>query len=362
MSHRRSRAFQPLPRAATIATCAGLLLAIALTDRALIVLIPMVAHPRALELGVALDLTVVSALLAWWMLRRELGWGVGALVPLYFGSLFTARLALPTQYQSVLRPAHLLAAPLELLVFAWVALKVRAGRRAWARAGTGGHPDAGDRLDASAREALGPGRLSDVFATELTVLRYALLSWRETPPHGDHMLSYHRGSAYGAIAVAVILASAAEIPAMHLLVGLWSAPAAWLLTILGVYGVLWVVGDWRACRARPVRVENGTLRIRFGLRWRMDVPLEHILSARPATGSERAHRRSVDLRLALPGAAWTRIELDRPVTATGMYGLRREVRTLGLGVDQPERLSAALDAFRAARPRPPSEHTDDERT
>jgi hypothetical protein len=357
-----AHALAPLPRGLSVTLCVGLLATVAVVDRSLIGLTPVVPHPRALELGVALDLTVVSALLAWWMLRRELGWSVGALIPLFFGSLLTARLALPPQFESILRPMDLLAVPLELLALGWLMVKAHAARKAWVEAGCHGLQDAGDRLNDSAREALGPGRLTDVFATELTVLRYSLLSWREPAPAESGTLSYHRRSAYGAIVVAVILASAAEIPAMHLLLGLWSKPVAWVFTALGIYGVLWVVGDWRACRLRPVRVEHGTLRIRFGLRWRVDVPMGHILTVRAATGAERAQRRSVDLRLALPGTAWTRIELDHPVTAVGMYGLRRRVRTLGLGVDDPERLGAALEPFRAARPRPATEHTDDERT
>jgi len=355
-----THALTPLPRGLSVALCLGLLTAIALVDRTLITLVPVAPHPNALELGVALDLTVVSALLAWWMLRRELGWRVGALIPLFFGSLLTARLALPPQYESALRPMDLLAIPLELLALGWVLLKAGAARKAWVEAGAG-RPDAGDRLDATAREALGSGRVTEVFVTELTVLRYALLSWRDTVPEAGGTLSYHRRTAYGAIVLAIILASAAEIPAMHLLVALRSETAAWLLTTVGAYGALWVVGDWRASLLRPVRVEDDTLRIRFGLRWRVDVPLEHILSVRPATGAERAHRKSVDLRLTLPGAAWTHIELDRLVTAVGMYGIRRQVRTLGLGVDEPERLSAALEAFRGARPGTPGEHIDDER-
>ncbi len=355
-----TRALMPLPRGLSMALCVGILVAIALVDRAVIPLMAVAPHPRALALGVALDLTVVSALLAWWMLRQELGWGPGALVPLFLASLLSARLALPDDYEAVLRPMQLLAAPVELVVLVWIGLKLRDGRRAWSASGS--TLDAGDRVDLAAREVLGAGRLAAVFATELTVLRYALLSWRDSAPSGEDTLTYDRRTSYGAILVALLLVSAAEIPALHLMVSLWSDTAAWLLTGLGAYGVLWIVGDWRACRLRPVRVDGDILRIRFGLRWRVDVPMEHLRQVRAPTGTERSDRSAVDLRLALPGASWQLLELDRPVTAVGMYGLQRQVRTLGLGLDAPERLMTALETYRAARPGPPSEHSHDERT
>ncbi len=155
-------------------------------------------------------------------------------------------------------------------------------------------------------------------------------------------LTYHRKTAYGAIVFVLLLATLAEVPAVHFLVRQWSERAAWLLTGLGLYGVLWIIGDWRASRTRPIRVEDGTLRVRFGLRWRLDIPLGAILEVRAPTTAEKSARDAVDLKLALAGASWMRLELDRPVQARGPYGMRREVRTLGLGLDEPDRLRTLL--------------------
>jgi len=63
----------------------------------------------------------------------------------------------------------------------------------------------------------------------------------------------------------------------------------------------------------------------------------------------------VDLRLALPGASWTRVELASPLRAAGPLGLSRTVRVLGLGVDEPGALAAAVEAGRGSTPGPDPE-------
>lgn len=85
-------------------------------------------------------------------------------------------------------------------------------------------------------------------------------------------------------------------------------------------------------------------------RWsvKLDVPVDRIVAVRVAPGPGLATKPAADLRLALPGAPPVVLELDRPVTAVGIYGLRREVRTLALGLDEPGRLAALLSRAGAA--------------
>lgn len=341
-----ARALTPLPRGLTVALCGVVLATVALVDRQAALLGALSAHADAVDTAATIDLTLGASLITWWMLGRDFRWSPWALVPLYFASLALAGAALPDGHRDALRWAHLAAAPLELLALAFLVGKVRAARRAY-RSGTlaGSAPDVQAALQHAAEQALGPGRFAEVIAYEASVIAYALGAGRADDAGGDTAaahLSYHRKSAYGAIVFALLLATVVEVAGVHFLVSLWSHRAAWILTGLGVYGALWVFGDWRACRLRPVVVDRGALRIRFGLRWRLDVPLDAVQAVRAPTPEERAGKRAVDLRLALPGATWQVLELDRAVEAQGIYGLRRSVRTLGLGLDEPARLQAAL--------------------
>lgn len=343
------KALTPLPRRVTIALCALLLAALVLVDREAALRASLTGRSTLVDAAATWDLTVGAPLLCWWILGRELRWSPWALVPLYFAALAVATVALPEGHRGALRIAHAAAAPLELLAIVFLVRKVRVGRRVFLRGASDAVAgDAQDAIRHAATEALGAGRFAEVIAYETSVLYYALGARRATAPVDG--LSYHRRAAYGAIVFALLMATAVEVVAVHFLVSLWSHRFAWLLTGLGTYAALWIYGDWRACRLRPATIEDGVLRLRFGLRWRLDIPLDAIREIRAPTPEERATRRSVDLRLALPGATWQLVELDRPVAALGIYGLRREVRTLGLGLDEPARLRAAL-------PGPP----DDER-
>ncbi len=369
MTSVRALARTPLPRGLSVALCGLAVAGIVLVARAAALLAPAMPHPGVVTLSATFDLTVTASAVTWWWLRRDFGWSVRPLVAIFLTSVALAGLVLPAGRDGALHALDLAAAPLELVLLVYLARRVATARRrtrADARAG-GREPDVQDTIAAAAAAVVGRGRFAELLAYEMAVLYYALAphpGGRDTrglaPTAGAEVdpvesaapaaaadpatLTYHRKTAYGAIVVVLLLATLAEVPAVHFLVRQWSERAAWLLTALGLYGTLWIIGDWRACRARPIRLEDGVLHVRFGLRWRLDVPLAAIREVRAPTTAEKAARGAVDLRLALPGASWTRLELDRPLEAKGPYGMRRRVRTLGLGMDEPERLAAMLAA------------------
>lgn len=323
MSRAGAVALRPLPRWLSTTACVAVAVGIVGVARQIALFAPFSARPPVVVGAVTTDLMVTLPLVCWWMLAREYRWSPLALLPLYFGALVVAGRVLPADERQALLVFHALAAPLEILS---VWLFVRRARQ--------------------------PGRLGEALRYEVSVLRHAF-GGAPAVPSGAGTFTVHRKTAYGAIVFALLLATAVEVPAMHFLVGLWSHKVAWALTALGVYGVLWVVGDWRAVRACPVRLDGDMLRVRFGLRWRVDVPVARIVRIRPPTPEEKATKRGVDLRLTLPGAPMMVLELDRAAQAEGIYGLRRPVRTLGLGVDEPELFK---EAVAAAKETPNPEH------
>ncbi len=359
MSSARELALAPLPRSLTVTACGLVLAMIAVLARAAALASLGTGHPQLITAAATFDLTVTDSLVAWWMLRREFGWSARALVALFFGSMMVAGLILPAGQEGALWFMHVAVAPLELLLIVYLFRRIAKARRgAVARRSAAGGLDVQDMILGATSEIVGTGRFAEVLAYEISVLYYALArrpgsdaTFAPTTEAGEtgagnSALTYHRQSAYGPVVVMLALVTLAEIPALHLFVRTWSVPAAWICTALGVYGLLWILGDWRACRSRLVSIEDGALHIRFGLRWRLDAALDDIVGVRAPTVDEEMTKGAVDLKLALPGASWRILELDRPVVARGPYGIRRTVRTLGLGLDEPDRLDAALAATR----------------
>ena len=228
---------------------------------------------------------------------------------------------------------EVLVVPPEIGLVTWISVRTwRAVRRG------GGDGDTLERLRSVAGEVLPVRRVAEVVAFEMAVLYYALFSWRRRiEPPGPGTFAYHRKSGYGAIVFAILVMMMAEAIPVHILVLRWSSVAAWILTILTVYGMVWFIADWRATRLRPILLDSGELKLRVGLRWTVTVPRDQIVAVhrKKPSGSEPY------VRASLPGTTPLWIELAEPVTAKGPYGIRKRARWISLSVDEPERFLQA---------------------
>lgn len=293
---------------------------------------------RTLEIAATIDLTLLVPALFWFVVARPAKWSFISTVPVFIASLAGAALLLPGGREGALNAIEMLAAPLELALIVVVIRRVRRAMKASRLRGAG---DVEDTIRATVRELVPWPRAAGILAFEICVLWFALFSWRTRPERDDGSdFTTHRKTGYGALLAALILAVSIEVVPIHALLLRASPVLAWSATALSLYGILWLVGDYRAIRLRPVRIDDDRLIVRFGLRWSVDIPIRQIHGIRNLGGS--VIRERADLRLVLPGARRIAFELDRAVEARGPYGLRRRVRTLELGVDDPDRLIERL--------------------
>ena len=295
--------------------------------------------------ALTVDLALIVPLLYGLVLVRGRGWPAISLVPVFLLSLAGAAAIVPRDHRGWVEGLEWLAAPAELLALGWIGWKARQAVRGVRRERA--LSDDGDMLEAirsAARTILPSGRAAEIVASEVAVLYYALASWRRSPAvAAPGVFAYHRGSAYGAVVVALLMAMAAEVVAVHLLVSrFWSPAAAWLLTALGLYGALWLLADYRAARLRPIRLTGEALRIRIGQRWSVELPLEAIVAVRRLSAREPLPKDRRRLGALLVGMPQLLIELDREVVAHGLYGFDRSVDAVALQVDEPERLEREL--------------------
>ena len=297
-----------------------------------------VARPDVLAAALAVDLAVLVPL-AWAGAVRARGGSWATLLPVVALSGAGAWLVLPAAHRGVLAPLAVAVPALEVgaLVLVAVAL-VRA-----VRGGASG--DASDRIRAAAARALGDGAAARAAAYEVAVIRYAVGPGSRPEAGG---FGYRRSSGYGAVAAGLAVAAALELVGGHVLVRhLWGDAAALVHLALSAYAVLWLVGDWRALGARPIRLDGGVLRVRCGVRWSVDVPVSEIETVYHVRRALPADRPTLDASvLKRPRFA---LDLLRPVVADGPYGLRRTVTRVALAVDEPERFLAALSEAMGAR-------------
>src|SRR5689334_13552592 len=266
--------------------------------------------PDLIAIGVMLDLIVMVPAVYWFLAVRRGGWPRLSVVPVVLLGILGSALLMPQDRGLLREVVGVLAIPYEIGLVTWIAVRTRRALRR-----TPGDGDTLERFREVAREVLPARRAADAVAFEMAVLYYALLSWRRRPEDLDGAFTNHRKSGYGAFVFAVLIMVLAEAIPVHILLMRWSVVAAWALTILSLYAVVFFLADWRAARFHPILLDGEALRIRVGLRWRIRVPREQIA----AVHKKRPPGSDPYIRAALPGPNPLWIELTEPVIAEGPY-------------------------------------------
>lgn len=303
--------------------------------------LPRLQHPGTLAAAVTVDLVVLVPVFWYLLVVRGLGWPWPTLVPVAAAGMVAASRIVPADHHLALRVLEFGAVPLELALLGTVAWRAAtAMRRARAAAGGSGDPFSAIRL--SVQEVVSSPRLADVVADELSVLYGGLVSWWCRPwVDRTDVFAFHRRDAHASLVAGLLLVLAIELFPVHLLLLRWSPVLAWVVTGLSLYGAAWMIADLQAMRLRPIRLTARTLDLRIGLRWDISIPFERIAGIeRIRPGTWRAGRGVLN---AVPlGEPTHRLTVRDPVVARGPYGLRRAVRAVVFGVDEPGRFEAAL--------------------
>ncbi len=201
----------------------------------------------------------------------------------------------------------------------------------------GRHADVLETLRAAARQTLGHRLVADILAFELAIFYFAFGTWSKPAAESSHGYSYHLKAGYSAVLATIMLVGTVELFAVHLLVQRWSTTAAWLLTALSAYGLIWLIGDFQAIRRRPIVLTRDGLDLRLGIRWSLHIPWSLVRELRPVGHAFTAPKRQDYLNAVVFGAPRYLIDLEQPVTASGPYGIQRQVNQVAFTIDDPDR-------------------------
>ena len=174
------------------------------------------------------------------------------------------------------------------------------------------------------RYGLLPKPVANALKMELSIFGAALRALLRRPlPKDDRFLPANRNQ----LVVMVFVLTLFEAPALHLV--LHGAAAHTILTVLHLYGLVWVLGDARLVSESGHRLGPDALALHLGLRLRGTIPYSQIREV-VRDGS------TVTLRLS------TRARLE------GYFGIRRTLDMVKLQLDEPDRfadqLMAAIDS------------------
>jgi hypothetical protein len=288
----------------------------------------------AVALAAAIDLTITATAALYLIAVRGGHLAPRALWPVGAAGLVAARVLVGSAVDTT-HAALAVAAVLELLAAAVIALRVRRARTGWRTARAGGAARL-DALDAALTATGLPRRIAGAIASELGVVGCALTGWRRPRVAAD-TFTVHRVNGWTLYAGVFALLTIAETPVVHLaLAAFGHSTAAWIATGLALYSALWLVGDAHALRHGGVVLGRDALELRLGVRWRGRIARAAI--AHVERGSAPA--RAADFSIL---GATVVLHLREPVTLHGLAGRRRTTDVIALSIDDADRFLAVVD-------------------
>lgn len=293
----------------------------------------------AMSLGLAIDLTVTASLMTWAMVVRTGDLSRLVLVPVFVLGVVIATALVPAEHESVVLGLAYAWAAVEALLALMAIGRMRRLTRSYRDQRALGMP-VSDSLERALATHVPSATFAALAASELAILWYGIAGWTRREPAAG--LADRNLKQWTAVVGVLAVLVTAESVGLHVLLRGWSEAAAWTVTALHVYSLLWLFGDRNALRHETTAVEAGVLRIRLGLRASVDVPVDCIERIDVLGPSDESPPPSDDyLPVHLLFGPNAVIHLRQPVEARLLFGRRRQVTRIGLAVEDPAALPMA---------------------
>jgi hypothetical protein len=183
-----------------------------------------------------------------------------------------------------------------------------------------------------------------VLASELAVLRYGLLFWKKEKSalKNGATFSTHKEFGYVAIWCMLLLAMTVEIVAFHLLLRRWSNTAAVVVTVLSLYGAIFLIADLSAILKRKVLVSGDQLILRTGLRWRVNTHISNVVSVKKIV-NDRHPEELYFKGGVIKNSGNVLISFKDPVKIDKLYGAGKEFTSILMNIDDFDRFAGMIN-------------------
>ncbi|NWF89736.1 MAG: hypothetical protein HXY50_09790 [Ignavibacteriaceae bacterium] len=229
---------------------------------------------------------------------------------------------------------RLLVIPAEIILISYLFIKTRKLFSLMSET----NEDFVSRLRTTAYKLLGNRFSADIITTEIGII-YCAFKKKLKLKTDTNYFTVHKKSGYGSVLAGLFIVLFVESVAVHFLLAQWSTTAAWILTGLSIYAMVWFIGDFRAFSLRPIFVTNTHLFLRVGLRWEAKIPLDIIVGAEKISDIKNSND---VLKIKVLGEPNLRLKFNYPVQFVGMYGIRKTTSELMLQVDDVSEFCSEL--------------------
>ncbi len=201
-----------------------------------------------------------------------------------------------------------------------------------------------DKLENVLIQVYGKHKIISFLVSELMVFYYAVFGWfikkKSFEDVGEY--TYSKDTMYGVLFWVIMGVSLIEVPVAHFFLSLWSETVAWIVTGLTLYGMVWLLGGYKAIKYSPIRISEETLWVRIGLRSKVDIALSNIetITSSVNDNEEELYERLLVMTTVEPNIY---ISLKNKVEIVGLFGMRKEVDKIAFYVDDCNGLVNRLD-------------------
>ena len=299
-------------------------------------------HRDAIASGFLADMVITFPVVFYFLVIRPLKLRKWSILLVITCCCTVAYLILPAhQRQYIVTLRELIALP-EIALFIYTLSKIRLIRREYRRLQTN-MPDVAFNLSKSMAAVLGNGTGIKILASEVTIMRFALLFWkRPVYPANAKRFTIHRELGYGALFGVILAVCAIELVAFHLFLLHYSHTAALIVTILSAYGTLFLIGDFAAIIKSPVMVMGDRLLLRTGLRWRALVDVSNIATIQKVSDSFEPAETCFNGAL-LKNRANILFTFTQPIAIERLYRKPTSTSQILMTIDEAEGLIGVLD-------------------
>ena len=299
-------------------------------------------NPSVFSLAITIDLLLVVPIIYYLLIRKteipKTTVVAVMVIGLLIGSYF-----LPEEKQTYLQLFKTWALPIiEVSILTYVIIKVRSAVIKYKNL-TDKSPDFFTTLKSICYEIL-PKKLVLPFATEIAVLYYGFINWRN-PKLKENEFTYHKNSGTLALLGVFILILGGETIALHFLLALWSSTAAWILTILSIYTAIQVFGFAKSLSKRPTSINQDSLSLKYGILNEVEISftdIDNIELSKKALDEKDV----LTKRLSPLGELESHnliIHLNKENQLIGLHGIRKRFTVLAFHIDNNEEFKSQMD-------------------
>jgi len=175
------------------------------------------------------------------------------------------------------------------------------------------------------------GRIASFMSDEILFFYYAFFNWGKYTLK-ENEFSYHKKSGITAIYGGLIFLVIVETFVLHLVISPYIPFLAWTITLLSIYSAFILFGLVRSLSHLPIKVEQNSLKLQYGLINRVTINFDTIKEISITKSSEDVKRISLLGALEEPNVL---IHLKELATMTSIYGFKSKFQKLGIILDEP---------------------------